>query len=326
MPVSTVSTSRAVRYVARRGTSVSGVSDLPVASERPARLDVGIVGTGRVGAVLGAALQKAGHRLVAVSGVSELSRERATALLPGIPVMSVEEVVARAELVLLTVPDDVLPALIAGLSATSSWQAGQLVVHTSGRYGAAIFDATAGHHVLGLALHPAMTFTGTSMDLLRLVDCCFGITAPAPLRPVAEALVVEMGAEPVWIEERDRPMYHAGLSHGANHLVTLVAQAMQVVASAGVQEPQRLIAPLLHAALDNALRLGDAALTGPVARGDAGTVAAHLAQLNRQTPDIRPTYVALARATAERALASGRLTASDAEPLLDILAAPEESP
>ena len=79
MPVSTVSTSRAVRYVARRGTSVSGVSDLPVASERPARLDVGIVGTGRVGAVLGAALQKAGHRLVAVSGVSELSRERAAA-------------------------------------------------------------------------------------------------------------------------------------------------------------------------------------------------------------------------------------------------------
>ena len=300
------------------------MSDLPAATRRPARLEVGIIGTGRVGAVLGAALHQAGHRLVAVSGVSEQSRERAAALLPGIPVTSVKEVLARAELVLLTVPDDVLPALIAGLSATSSWQAGQLVVHTSGRYGMAIFDPAAGHHVLGMALHPAMTFTGTAMDLVRLADCCFGITAPVPLRAVAEALVVEMGAEPVWIEEQDRPMYHAGLAHGANHLVTLVAQAMQVVASAGVQEPQRLIAPLLHAALDNALRLGDGALTGPVARGDAGTVAAHLAQLTEQTPDIRPTYVALARATAERALASGRLTAADAEPLLDILAAPEE--
>ena len=316
--------SRAERYVPAERASVSGVSDLTAATQRPARLDVGIVGTGRVGAVLGAALQQAGHHIVAVSGVSELSRGRAAALLPGIPITSVEEVVTRAELVLLTVPDDVLPGLIAGLTATSSWQAGQLVVHTSGRYGTAIFDAAAGHHVLGLALHPAMTFTGTSMDLLRLVDCCFGITAPVPLRPVAEALVMEMGAEPVWIEERDRPMYHAGLSHGANHLVTLVAQAMQVVGSAGVQEPQRLIAPLLHAALDNALRLGDGALTGPVSRVDAGTVAAHLAQLGEQTPDIRPTYVALARATAERALASGRLTASDAEPLLDILAAPEE--
>jgi len=263
---------------------------------------------------------------VAVSGVSEQSRARAAALLPGVPVTSVDEVVRRAELVLLTVPDDALPDLIAGLTATDSWQAGQLVVHTSGRYGTAIFNAAMGHHVLGLALHPVMTFTGTSMDVVRLADCCFGITAPEPLRPVAEALVVEMGAEPVWIEEEDRPMYHAGLAHGANHLVTLVAQAMQVVASAGVQEPKRLIAPLLHAALDNALRLGDGALTGPVARGDAGTVAAHLAQLSGQTPDIRPTYVALARATAERALASGRLTAGHAEALLDILAAPKERP
>jgi predicted short-subunit dehydrogenase-like oxidoreductase (DUF2520 family) len=316
--------SRAERYVFIGRASVSGVNDLPSATQRPARLDVGIVGTGRVGAVLGAALQRAGHRLVAVSAVSDQSRARAQALLPGVPVTEVEGVVARAELVLLTVPDDALPALIAGLSTTGSWQAGQLVVHTSGRYGAAIFEAAAGHHILGLALHPAMTFTGTSMDLVRLADCCFGITAAEALRPVAEALVLEMGAEPVWIEEADRPMYHAGLAHGANHLVTLVAQAMQVVGSAGVQDPQRLIAPLLHAALDNALRLGDGALTGPVARGDAGTVAAHLAQLTQQTPDIRPTYVALARATAERALASGRLAANDAEPLLDILAAPEE--
>jgi predicted short-subunit dehydrogenase-like oxidoreductase (DUF2520 family) len=306
--------------------SVSGVSDLPPSTQRPARLDVGIVGTGRVGAVLGAALHRAGHRLVAVSAVSEGSRARATDLLPGVPITTVEEVIANAELVLLTVPDDALPPLIAGLSATSSWQAGQLVVHTSGRYGAAIFEPAAGHHILGMALHPAMTFTGTQMDLLRLADCVFGITAPESLRAVAEALVLEMGAEPVWIEERDRPMYHAGLAHGSNHLVTLVAQAMQVLGSAGVQDPQRLISPLLHAALDNALRLGDGALTGPVARGDAGTVAAHLAQLSRQTPDIRPTYVALARATAERALSSGRLTAANAEPLLDILAAPEEHP
>ncbi|MEP7192630.1 MAG: DUF2520 domain-containing protein [Actinomycetota bacterium] len=300
------------------------MSDQAASTERPARLDVGIVGTGRVGAVLGAALHRAGHRLVAVSAVSEQSRVRAADLLPGIPVMAVEEVIERAELVLLTVPDDALPSLVAGLSATGSWQAGQLVVHTSGRYGAGIFEPAAGHHILGLALHPAMTFTGTSMDLVRLTDCCFGITAPEVLRPVAEALVLEMGAEPVWIEEQNRPMYHAGLAHGSNHLVTLVAQAMQVLGSAGVEDPQRLIAPLLNAALDNALRMGDGALTGPVARGDASTVAAHLAQLTEQTPDIRPTYVALARATAVRALAGGRLTAADAEPLLAILAAPEE--
>jgi predicted short-subunit dehydrogenase-like oxidoreductase (DUF2520 family) len=294
------------------------------ADERPARLDVGVVGSGRVGAVLGAALRRAGHKVVAASGVSDASRERAAALLPGVPLLPVEDVVRRAELVLLAVPDDALADLVAGLASTRAWQAGQLVVHTSGRHGLEVFDAALDQHVLGLALHPAMTFTGTALDLDRLADCCFGVTAPEPLRPVAEALVLEIGSEPVWVEQEMRPLYHAALAHGANHLVTLVAQSLQALAAAGVEQPARVLGPLVAAALDNALRAGDAALTGPVARGDAGTVAEHLRQLQSLTPDIRPTYVALARATAERALASGRLRAHAAAPLLDILASDQE--
>ena len=292
--------------------------------ERPARLDVGVVGAGRVGAVLGAALQRAGHRVLAVSGVSEQSRTRASRLLPGIPVVSPEAVVQRAELVVLAVPDDALADLVAGLAATRTWRAGQLVAHTSGRHGLEVYAPALEQHVLGLALHPAMTFTGTGLDLERLVHCCFGVTAPEPLRPVAEALVLEIGAEPVWIEESARPLYHAALAHGANHLVTLIAQSLQALRAAGVETPSRVLGPLVSAALDNALRAGDAALTGPVARGDAGTVAEHLRQLQSLSPDIRPTYVALARATAERALASGRLKPHVAEPLLDILATDQE--
>ena len=294
------------------------------ADERPARLDVGVVGSGRVGAVLGAALRRAGHKVVAASGVSDASRDRAEALLPGVPLLPVEDVVRRAELVLLAVPDDALADLVAGLASTGVWQAGQLVVHTSGRHGLEVFEAARDQHVLGLALHPAMTFTGTALDLDRLADCCFGVTAPEPLRPVAEALVLEIGSEPVWVEQEMRPLYHAALAHGANHLVTLVAQSLQALAAAGVEHPSRVLGPLVAAALDNALRAGDAALTGPVARGDAGTVAEHLRQLQSLTPDIRPTYVALARATAERALASGRLRAHAAAPLLDILASDQE--
>jgi len=294
------------------------------ADERPARLDVGVVGSGRVGAVLGAALRRAGHKVVAASGVSDASRERAATLLPGVPLLPVEDVVRRAELVLLAVPDDALADLVAGLASTRVWQAGQLVVHTSGRHGLEVFDAALDQHVLGLALHPAMTFTGTALDLDRLADCCFGVTAPEPLRPVAEALVLEIGSEPVWVEQEMRPLYHAALAHGANHLVTLVAQSLQALAAAGVEQPARVLGPLVAAALDNALRAGDAALTGPVARGDAGTVAEHLRQLQSLTPDIRPTYVALARATAERALASGRLRPHAAAPLLDILASDQE--
>lgn len=294
------------------------------ADERPARLDVGVVGSGRVGAVLGAALRRAGHKVVAASGVSDASRARAAALLPGVPLLPVEEVVRRAELVLLAVPDDALTDLVAGLASTRGWQAGQLVVHTSGRHGLEVFEAARDQHVLGLALHPAMTFTGTALDLDRLADCCFGVTAPEPLRPVAEALVLEIGSEPVWVEQEMRPLYHAALAHGANHLVTLIAQSLQALTAAGVEQPARVLGPLVAAALDNALRAGDAALTGPVARGDAGTVAEHLRQLQSLTPDIRPTYVALARATAERALASGRLRPHAAAPLLDILASDQE--
>ncbi len=282
-----------------------------------------MVGAGRVGAVLGAALARAGHRVVAVSAVSPASRERAERLLPGVPVRPVPEVVAAAGLVLLCVPDDELDPLVRGLTSTSAWTGGQLVAHTSGRHGIGVL-APACAQVIPMALHPAMTFSGTAVDLERLGGACFGVTAPDRVRPVAEALVVEMGAEPVWVAEGDRVAYHAALTHGANHLVTLVAQAMQVLRDAGVAAPDRVLAPLLSAALDGALRRGDAALTGPVSRGDAGTVEAHVRELADETADVLPTYVALARATAVRALADGRLAPPATARVLDALAPSKE--
>jgi predicted short-subunit dehydrogenase-like oxidoreductase (DUF2520 family) len=289
-------------------------------AERPARLDVGIVGTGRVGAVLGAALGRSGHRVLSAYGVSVASRQRAHTLLPGVPLVTPAQVFEQADLVLLAVPDDALPGLVEGLAETGAVRTGQLVAHTSGRYGVAALDPATRVGALPLALHPAMTFTGTALDLERLAGATFGVTAPEPLWPVAEALVVEMGAEPVRIAEEHRTLYHAALAHGSNHLVTLIADAMDLLRAAGVVEPDRMLSPLLAATLDNALRQGDAALTGPVARGDAGTVAGHVAEIDRVAPEAVAAYVALARRTAARALAAGRLRATDAEPLLDVLA------
>lgn len=294
----------------------------PHDADPPARLRVGVVGAGRVGAVLGAALSAAGHPVVAVSAVSAASRQRAAALLPDVPVRPVPDVVAAADLALLAVPDDVLPGLVAGLAATGAVRPGQLVAHPSGRYGADVLAPALRAGALPLALHPAMTFTGTSVDLTRLRGAAFGVTAPDPLRPIAEALVLEMGGEPVWVPETSRALYHAALAAGANHLVTLVAQARDLLAAAGVADPARLLGPLLAAALDNALHQGDAALTGPVARGDAGTVAAHLDALAAAYPEAVPAYVALARLTADRALAAGRLAPTAAASLLEVLAAP----
>jgi predicted short-subunit dehydrogenase-like oxidoreductase (DUF2520 family) len=294
------------------------VTEAPGAA--PPRLRVGVVGTGRAGAVLGAALARAGHPVVAAYAVSESSRLRAEALLRDVPIVGVPEVVEAADLVLLTVPDDVLPELVAGLAATGTFRPGQFVAHVSGRYGYSVLDPATRAGALPLALHPAMTLTGTSIDLARLDGCPFGVTAPDQLRPVAEALVVEMGGDPVWVDEGHRPLYHAALAHGANHLVTLVAQTLELLQAAGVEHPARLVAPLLSGALDNALRSGDLALTGPVARGDAGTVAAHVRAIADVSETTRDTYIALARATADRALAAGTLKASSAEALLDALA------
>src|SRR5690606_14309061 len=117
-----------------------------------------------------------------------------------------------------------------------------------------------------------------------------------------------------------RVLYHAALAHGANHLVTLVNDAADGLRAAGVHDPRRMLAPLLRAALDNALRLGDDALTGPVARGVAGTAAGHLSRLAGNPPDWLETYRTLARRTVVRAVAAGRLDPQAAGRLLDVLA------
>ncbi|WP_051581048.1 Rossmann-like and DUF2520 domain-containing protein [Pseudonocardia acaciae] len=284
---------------------------------RPARLAVGVVSAGRVGVVLGAALAAAGHQVIATSGVSRASVSRAAALLPDVPLEPPDQVAQRADLVLLAVPDDMLPGLVTGLSRAGSFRAGQIVAHTSGAHGVGVLAPAAEHGVLPLALHPVMTFTGRPEDVQRLAACSVGVTAGGidgtegadeAAWSVGEALVVEMGAEPVRVPEAVRPLYHAALAHGANHLATLVRDCVDVLERAGVRPAERLVAPLLSAALDNSLRHGDRALTGPVARGDVGTLRKHLHELGRAAPEVTASYRELAERTAERAVAAGLLS------------------
>jgi predicted short-subunit dehydrogenase-like oxidoreductase (DUF2520 family) len=283
-------------------------------------LTVGVIGAGRVGAVLGAALQAAGHHVVAASGVSAAAKGRITRLLPAAANLPADEVAHAADLLVIAVPDDALPGVVNGLAGTGALRTGQVVLHTSGAHGLAVLGPAAIAGARPLALPPAMTFTGTAADLDRLPGISYGITAPADLKAFAEDLVHDLGGQPEWVAEDDRALYHAALAHGANHLVTLVNEAMDRLRDAGVVYPEKVLGPLLHAALDNTLRMRDAALTGPVSRGDAGTVARHLEALARSAPDSVPAYVALARRAADRAIAAGRLRPRDAEALLDVLA------
>lgn len=289
----------------------------------PPRLGIGVIGAGRVGAVLGAALRAEGHALTGAYAVSDQSRRRAADLLPGVPLLDVPALVERSELLLLAVPDDQLGPLAAGIAATGMAPGGQLVVHTSGRYGTEVLAPLAAAGCATLAIHPAMTFTGTRTDLARLVGCPMGVTAAAEVLPIAAALVVELGGEAVVLAEGDRPLYHAALAHAANHLVVLVDQAREALCRLGIEDPGAYLRPLLEAALDESLRHGAKALTGPVVRGDAGTVAAHLEALDDldgtgapgERGDVADTYRALALAALSRA----KLPEETESPIRDLL-------
>ena len=232
--------------------------------------------------------------------------------------MAKPSAVARAcDLLLLTVPDDMLANVVAMLSASGAIREGQYVAHSSGRHGLAVLAPAAEVGARVLALHPAMTFTGTEVDLPRLDGCVFGVTADEGERALTESLVADLGGRPMWVPEDRRTLYHAGLAHGANHLVTLVAQAMELLSAvsegaAGADgdmavDPAATLRPLLAAALDNALAQGDSALTGPIVRGDVETVRAHLAEVAANAPHTLASYVAMASATLDRVVTDGRL-------------------
>lgn len=193
----------------------------------PARLAVGIISAGRVGVALGVALEKVGHVVGAATARSDASRDRLARALPDARITSPADVARSSELIVLAVPDSALSAVIGELARAEAVHAGHIVIHTAGAFGA---DVLRPFHRLGAvvaATHPAMTFAGTPGDADNFDGCGWGVTAPDEIgQAVGESLVLETGGRPVRIEEAQRPLYHAALAHGSNHLVTLIADAL----------------------------------------------------------------------------------------------------
>jgi predicted short-subunit dehydrogenase-like oxidoreductase (DUF2520 family) len=284
---------------------------------RPARLSVGIISAGRVGTAIGVALERAGHVVAACSAISDASRTRAARRLPETAVLPVHEVAGRAELLLLAVPDAELASVVSGLATTGAVRPNTIVAHTSGANGIAVLSPLTEQGCIPLAIHPAMTFTGADEDISRLPDTCFGITAADDVGyAVAQSLVLEIGGEPFRVREDARTLYHAALAHASNHVVTVLLDAVEALRAAlwgqellgqelvgdepgGIAE--RVIGPLARASLENALQRGQAALTGPVARGDAAAIVAHLRALAEVDPELAQAYRANSLRTAQRA-------------------------
>ena len=218
------------------------------------RLGVGIVGAGRVGPVLGAALAGAGHAIVGISAVSEASRDRAEAMLPGVPVLEVPDLIERSELVILAVPESELQSLVAGLAATGAWQPGQLVLHTAPRVGTSVLAPAMAAGAIPLAINPAMVFTGTSIDLVRLRESFCAVTAPTPVQPIGQALVVEMGAEPILVAEADRPAWAEAVSTATSFSSAIVGQAVGLLGGIGIESPGSVLGPLVRSSVETALQ------------------------------------------------------------------------
>lgn len=218
------------------------------------RLGVGIVGAGRVGPVLGAALAGAGHAIVGISAVSEASRDRAEAMLPGVPVLEVPDLIERSELVILAVPESELQSLVAGLAATGAWQPGQLVLHTAPGVGTSVLAPAMAAGAIPLAINPAMVFTGTSIDLVRLRESFCAVTAPTPVQPIGQALVVEMGAEPILVAEADRPAWAEAVSTATSFSSAIVGQAVGLLGGIGIESPGSVLGPLVRSSVETALQ------------------------------------------------------------------------
>jgi len=276
-------------------------------SELPwAPLDVAIVGAGRVGCSIGLALLARGHRIVAASVANKESARRVLDTLGAVPIVSPDEATSSANVVVCAVPDDALEEVV-GLLARGL-QPDAVLIHTSGISGTDVLTPC-GPNVA--AIHPAQTIPEPTTDLAGVY---FGVTAQPHMAAWADWFVTELGGTAVAVPEEERVLYHAALSMASNFAVTLAGDAAELLGDPA------MIGPLVAQSVENVSRFGaDRALTGPIVRGDAGTVRKHLAALTANAPHLLEVYVANARRTLERAVASGRLDASRAKAVADAL-------
>jgi predicted short-subunit dehydrogenase-like oxidoreductase (DUF2520 family) len=283
-------------------------------------MKVAVIGAGTLGTAIAVLLERAGHRIVGISGREE-TRDRASSHLPSAPFLESAEAAAAAELVVVGTPDDVIEPTVEALAAAAALGPGTWVAHLSGSLG---LDALKPAAVAGagiLAIHPLQTFPDVGSALERLPGCSIAITAEDEEGSLlGERLAGDLGGVPFRLSDELRPLYHAAAVFASNYLVTASAIAESLLAEAGVPDPARAMAPLQRATLENVERLGPArALTGPAVRGDSGTIRRNLEALEVRAPELVLAYVAMARATLDLAERSGRLSSAARAAVEDVL-------
>ena len=283
-------------------------------------MDVAVVGAGRVGTALAVLLVRAGHRIVAASG-REASRARIETWLPGVPLLGPAEAARAAEVALLAVPDDVVAGTCDEVAAAGGFAEGAFVAHLSGAVPLLALGPAraAGAHVL--SMHPLQTVPDVESGVERLPGASVAVTAwDDPGFALGERLAADWGGRPFRLDEERKPLYHAAAVFCSNYLVVVEGLADRLFRAAGVEDPLPAFAPLAEATLANVVRAGpEAALTGPVARGDAGTVRRNLEAISAHAPEAVSAYVALADAAVHLAVRARRLGPAAVVALREVL-------
>lgn len=286
-----------------------------------------VIGPGKVGSAVAGLAARYGYDVVL--GARDLSRAKQIAqqLGSGIAVAAAPAAVRDAGLVLLTVNDDAIAGVCESLASGNAFAAGQCVAHVSGALSSAALESARrrGCHVA--SAHPLQTFPSSAAALRSLPGAYWFVEGdPCAVREI-ERLTASFGAQVVPIEPGKKAHYHASAVMACNYLITLLDNAFELAACAGVDRAlaRRALAPLVQSSLDNVINMGTgAALTGPVVRGDVNTVKRHFAALkgNRRLLEL---YTLLGLRTVDLAVASGRLEETDAELLRGVFdARPEQ--
>ena len=276
--------------------------------------DISIIGAGRLGTSLGRALAARGHRIRALACRSLRSaRESRRIVGQGRPVTDLAAAAAAGRIVILCLPDEKIRAAAARLARSGVEWSGKTVLHTSGLLPAEELRPLRKRGAAAGSFHPAQSFPEKGMPPSRFRGDLLGLEGDRTALDVAARLVRDLGGRALILSEAAKPLYHAACILASNYPVVLWQAAAGLLVRAGItgREAVRLIVPLAEGTLRSVKKLDpEVALTGPIVRGDAGTVRAHLEALRRSAPEYLRLYrengLAALKIAGKRGLADGK--------------------
>lgn len=280
---------------------------------------IGFIGAGTVGTALAHRLCDGGYPVAAVADAVAEAAQRFARMVPGSRILeTAQDVADSVDLVFVTTPDDIIPRVVSQLA----WRAGQSAVHCSGAASLDVLEParTAGAHVG--SFHPCQAFASIEQAIENLPGSTFAIEASPPLFDELAEMAKAIGCDWIKLGPGDKALYHAAAVFASNYFVTVVGVATELFDRFGVPQDRatRVLMPLLEGTLRNIRNVGfPKCLTGPIARGDAGTIRKHIAAFEERAPEVLRLYAELGLAAIPIAVAKGTLSEEQARELREIL-------